>query len=92
MVHSSVMSGKVLTRLDYAGNKWKTDFNVEGLLMAVQWGVSYASSSASIQWTHVAPQGLSEAGDANDERMLVSRLHERCVVGWSSLPDFQWGR
>lgn len=63
MVHSSVMSGKILTRLDYAGNKWKTDFNVDGLLTVVQWGVSYASSSASIQWTHVDPQGLSEAGD-----------------------------
>jgi hypothetical protein len=63
MVRSSVLGGKVLTRLDYAGNKWKTDFNVDGLLTAVQWGVSYASSSASIQWTHVDPQGLSEAGD-----------------------------
>jgi hypothetical protein len=63
MVRSSVLGGKVLTRLDYAGNKWKTDFSVDGLLRVVQYGVSYYNQNATLQWTHIDPLGLSEAGD-----------------------------
>ena len=63
MVRSSVLGGRVLTRLDYAGNKWKTDFSVDGLLRVVQYGVSYYNQYATLQWTHIDPLGLSEAGD-----------------------------
>jgi len=60
MIRSSVLGGKVLTRLDNVGNKSSTVFNVDGLLTAVQNVASYGSS---IQWTHIDPLGLSEAGD-----------------------------
>lgn len=63
MVRSSVLGGKVLTRLDYAGNKAMTIVNVDGRLLAVQKGVSYANQYATVQWTHTDPLGLSEAGD-----------------------------
>jgi hypothetical protein len=60
MVRSSVLGGKVLTRLDNAGNKSSTVFGVDGLLMAVQNVSPYGSS---VRWTHIDPLGLSEAGD-----------------------------
>jgi len=60
MVRSSVLGGNVLTRLDSAGNKSSTAFNVDGLLTVVQNG---NSSSSSVRWTHIDPLGLSEAGD-----------------------------
>ena len=60
MVRSSVLGGKVLTRLDNAGNKSSTVFDVDGLLTAVQNVSSYGSS---VRWTHIDPLGLSEAGD-----------------------------
>jgi hypothetical protein len=49
-----------LTRLDNAGNKSSTVFDVDGLLKAVQNG---SSSGSSVRWTHIDPLGLSEAGD-----------------------------
>jgi hypothetical protein len=48
-------------RLDNAGNKSSTMFDVDGLLTAVQ-NVFYDGSSG-LRWTHVDPLGLSEAGD-----------------------------
>jgi YD repeat-containing protein len=63
MVRSSVLGGEVLTRLDNAGNKWKSTFSVDGLLRVVQYGVSYYTQYATLQWTHIDPLGLSEAGD-----------------------------
>jgi hypothetical protein len=60
MVRSSVLGGKVLTRLDNAGNKSSTVFSVDGLLTAVQNVSPYGSS---LRWTHIDPLGLSEAGD-----------------------------
>jgi len=60
MVRSSVLGGKVLTRLDNVGNKASTVFGVDGLLTVVQNASSYGSS---LRWTHIDPLGLSEAGD-----------------------------
>ena len=60
MVRSSVLEGKVLTRVDNAGNKSSTVFDVDGLLTAVQ---NVNSFGSSVRWTHVDPLGLSEAGD-----------------------------
>ena len=50
----------MLTRLDNAGNKSSTVFDVDGLLTAVQ---NVNSFGSSVRWTHVDPMGLSEAGD-----------------------------
>jgi hypothetical protein len=60
MLRSSVLGGKVLTRLDNAGNKSSTVFGVDGLLTVVQNVSSYGSF---LRWTHIDPLGLSEAGD-----------------------------
>jgi len=60
MVRSSVLGGKVLTRLNNAGNKSSTVFDVDGLLKVVQSAGPYGSS---LSWTHIDPFGLSEAGD-----------------------------
>lgn len=59
-VRSSVLGGKVLTRLDNSGNKSSTVFDVDGLLTAVQ---SVSPYGSSVRWTHIDPLGLSEAGD-----------------------------
>jgi YD repeat-containing protein len=59
MIRSSVLGG-VVTRLDSAGAKQKTVFNVDGRLTAVQLSIS---GSNSVIWTHIDPLGLSEAGD-----------------------------
>ncbi len=60
MIRSSVLGGRVLTRLDSSGNKLTTVVNVDGRLMAVQ---SSVGGTNSVSWTHVDPLGLSEAGD-----------------------------
>jgi len=60
MIRSSVLGRKVLTRLDNAGNKSSTVFDVDGLLAVVQ---NAGPSGSSLRWTHIDPLGLSEAGD-----------------------------
>jgi YD repeat-containing protein len=60
MIRSSVLGGRVLTRLDSVGAKQKTVFDVDGRLTAVQLSIS---GSNSLAWTHIDPLGLSEAGD-----------------------------
>ena len=58
-VRSSVLSGQVVTTLDYAGNKSKSTFRIDGQLIAVQNSGAYPA----LRWTHIDPLGLSEAGD-----------------------------
>jgi YD repeat-containing protein len=60
MIRSSVLGGRVLTRLDSAGAKTVTIVNLDGMLTAVQ---STINGSNSVIWTHIDPLGLSEAGD-----------------------------
>src|SRR5438034_2944629 len=59
-VRSTVLGGKVLTRLDNAGNKTMTIVEVDGLLTAVQ---SPSGGSQGVGWVHTDPLGLSMAGD-----------------------------
>ncbi len=60
VIRSSVLGGQVLTRLDSAGAKQKTTFNVDGRLVVVQ--LSFSGSNW-VSWTHIDPLGMSEAGD-----------------------------
>jgi hypothetical protein len=71
-LRSTVMGGAAVTRLDTAGNKFKTNVMVDGLLTATQdTSAANFGGPASVSWLHKDPAGLSEVTTTTADKKSV---------------------
>jgi YD repeat-containing protein len=78
MVRSTVLGGKVITRLNNAGNKVGTVIDVDQSVSPVRIG---SSDTGGVGWNHVDPRGLSEGGDT---KAVYDPMGNR--VAWQPVP------
>jgi YD repeat-containing protein len=78
MVRSTILGGRVITRLNNAGNKVSTVINIDSRVTPVRIG---AGNTGGVGWTHIDPMGLSEGGDT---KAVYDPLGNR--VAWQPVP------
>jgi YD repeat-containing protein len=78
MVRSTVLGGRVITRLNNAGTKVSTVIDIDSRVTPARIG---SGASGGVGWTHIDPLGLSEGGDT---KAVYDPLGNR--VAWQPVP------